>query len=74
MVSAGLRDGNMLPGSTALWFNRGIDPKLQGFMSGLFSTVRIGRLFQWESMMVTLSPGIKHQCTMEKSQQIIMNL
>ena len=52
----------------ALWFNRG--PKIRGFISGLFSTVCIDRLCQWESMMVTLSPGLEHQCTMEKSQQI----
>ena len=44
--------------------------KIQSFISGLFSTVCIDRLCQWESMMVTPSPGLKHQCTMEKSQQI----
>ena len=57
-------------GPRALWFNRGMGPKIQGFISGLFSTVCIDRLCQGESMMVTLSPGLKHQCTMEKSQQI----
>ena len=55
---------------TALWFKRGMGPKNQGFIFGLFSTVCIDRLCQRESMMVTLSPGLKHQCTMEKSQQI----
>ena len=63
---------DMVP-ATALhhkWFNRGMGPKIQGFISGLFSTVFTDRLFQQESMMVTLSPGLKHQCTMEKSQQI----
>ena len=54
----------------ALWFNRGMGPRIQGFISGLFSTVCIDRLCQRESMMVTLSPGLKHQCTMEKTQQI----
>ena len=54
----------------ALWFKRGMGPKIQGFISGLFSTECIDRLCQWESMMATLSPGLKHQCTMEKSQQI----
>ena len=54
----------------ALWFKRGMGPKIQGFISGLFSTVCIDRLCQRESTMVTLSPGLKHQCTMEKSQQI----
>ena len=54
----------------ALWVNRGMGPIIQGFISGLFSTVCIDRLCQWESMMATLSPGLKHQCTMEKSQQI----
>ena len=58
------------PVVNALWFNRGMGPKIQGFISGLFSTVCIDRLCQWESMMATLSPGLKHQCTMEKSQQI----
>ena len=52
----------------ALWFNRGVGPKIQSFISGLFSTVCIDRLCQRESMMVTLSPGRKHQCTMEKTQ------
>ena len=58
------------PVVNALWFNRGMGPKIQGFISGLSSTVCIGRLCQGESMMVTLSPGFKHQCTMEKSRQI----
>ena len=53
-----------------LWFNRGMSPKIQGFISGLFSKVCIDRLCQWESMMATLSPGLKHQCTMDKLQQI----
>ena len=56
--------------SHALWFNRGMGPKIQGFISGLFPTVSIDRLCQWESIMATLSPGLKHQCTMEKTQQI----
>ena len=56
--------------TAALWFNRGMGPKLQGFLSGLISTVCIYRLCQRESMMATLSPGLKHQCTMEKTQQI----
>ena len=51
-----------------LWFNMGMDPKIQAFKSGLFSTLCIDRLCQRESMTVTLSPGLKHQCTMEKSQ------
>ena len=54
----------------ALWFNRGMGPKIQGFISGLFSTVCIDRLCQGESMMVTLSPGLKQQSTVEKTQQI----
>ena len=54
--------------NTALWFNRAMGPKIQGFISGLFSTVCIDRLCQWESMLVTLSPGLKHQCTIEKTQ------
>ena len=54
--------------AVALWFNRGMGPKIQGFISGLFSTVCIDRLCQRESMMVTLSPGLKHQCTIEKTQ------
>ena len=36
--------------NTALWFNRGVGPKIQGLKSGLFSTVRIDRLCQQESM------------------------
>ena len=55
---------------TALWFNRGMGPKIQGFIFGLFPTMFIDRLCQRESMITTMSPGFKHQCTMEKSQQI----
>ena len=56
--------------TSALWFNKGMGPKIQGFISGLFSTMCIDRLCQRESMMVTLSPDLKHQCTMKKTQQI----
>ena len=37
----------------ALWFNRGVGSKIQGFISGLFSAMCIDRLCQRESMMVT---------------------
>ena len=49
-------DGSGAPSArgTALWFNRGVGPKIQGFISGLFSSVCIDRLYQGESMMVTL--------------------
>ena len=64
------RNGASGEQSPALWFNRGMGSKIQGFISGLSSAMCIDRLCQRESMMVTLSPGLKHQCTMEKSPQI----
>ena len=52
-----MKDLNSMTGVPEL-FNRGMGPRIQGFKSGLFSTVCIDRLCQWESMMVTLSPGL----------------
>ena len=62
--------GTCIKGIIALWFKRALGPKIQGFISGLFFTVCIDRLCQSESMMAKLSPGLKHQCTMEKTQKI----
>ena len=50
------RDPPIGPRPHPLRFNRGMGPKIQGFISGLFSTVYIDRL----CMMTTLSPGLKH--------------